>query len=161
MAVTITAVMASMVVISLPSRRADVEEDARGFSARARLAAQESIISGATIGLKADEEGYAFFRYAAGVWRPVQDPQALTRRAWAASPVVALSIENAPPLDDLEPEEIAALPPLVRFDPTGLVTPFTLTLREGRDRFTVAVGDAGDVHVMEGAGAPVQRGRRS
>lgn len=160
MAVTITAIMATVVVVNLPTRVPDLRDEALAFTARARLAAQDSIVSGAVIGLKADEDGYAFFRFVAGEWREASEPPALTPRQWDTDAQVAVSIDNAPPLEDLSPEEIAALPPLIRFDPTGLATPFRLTLRDGRELYEVRVGQAGDIHVSEATGAPADAGGR-
>ncbi len=160
MAVTITAVMATVVVVNLPARTGDLADDALAFTARTRLAAQESVISGSVIGLKADEAGYAFYRFTAGLWREAAEPPALRPHAWRSEVQVDLAIDNAPPLGDLSEEEMAALPPLIRFDPTGLATPFRLTLREGRDLYEVRVGQAGDIHVSEGTGAPAGGGGR-
>ncbi len=127
-AVAITAIMATLVVLNFPTIGPGTSADrsAAILGARVQLASQHAIVSGAVVGLHVDEQGYRFHQFHGGAWGAVRGAEALAPAQWPPDAVVTLEIEGAPDLSDLDEDEIAALPPLVRLDPTGMATPFSI-----------------------------------
>lgn len=139
-AMAITAIVAAVAVLSFPRLDGAPTRDPEVFAARVALAGQESVISGDVIGVVVTEFGLQFSRFRGGRWAWVSEPETLAARAWRPDVFVSVELEDGPDLSNLSREEIEALPPLIRLDPTGAATP-------ARVRFDM---DAGSVIVALG-----------
>lgn len=138
--IAIMGLLAATAVLAWPAG-GGLRDDARTLAARATLAAQESILSGAATGLDVTAAGYAFYRLHDGRWREMEGERVFRRQAWREGVVPVLEREG---LRARTPRPAPAVPaaPAIVFDPTGLATPFRLTLAENGERIVVA-GDGG------------------
>ncbi len=144
----IMGLLAATVVLTWPAG-GGLRDDAAALAARATLAAQESVISGAAMGLDVTAAGYAFYRMTDGVWREVDDERAFRRQLWREGVVPAVRREGFGANERRSSER--AMVPIVVFDPTGLVPVFSVTLAEEGERLVVASNARGLVEVMEAA----------
>ncbi len=144
----IMGLLAATVVLSWPARSA-LRDDAVALAARATLAAQESVLSGAAIGLDITAAGYAFYRMEEGVWREVDDERAFGRQVWREGVVPRLSRGGV--ASGNRRVETTAVAPAIVFDPTGIVPGFSVALAENSARIVVAADAKGVVKVQEAA----------
>lgn len=144
----IMGLLAATVVLTWPAGGA-LRDDAAALAARATLAAQESVISGAAMGLDVTDSGYAFYRMTDGAWREVDDERAFRRRHWREGVVPTVRREGFGAGDRRGSGPAAA--PAVVFDPTGLVPVFSVTLAESGERLVVAANARGVVEVTGAA----------
>lgn len=146
--IVIMGLLAATVVLTWPAGGA-LRDDARALAARATLAAQESVLSGAAMGLDVTAAGYAFYRMKDGVWREVDDERAFRRQVWREGVIPRLRRDGFGAADRRNAEK--AISPTVIFDPTGLVPRFSVTLAEEGVSFVVASNDRGTVEAEEAA----------
>ena len=144
----IMGLLASTVVLTWPARGA-LREDAVAFAARTALAAQESILSGKTMGLDVTPAGYAFYRMEEGVWREADGNRAFRRHAWRDGVVPHLRRDGFTAGRRRVGDDAVA--PSVVFDPTGLVSAFSVTLAEKGARVVVTADGTGAVRIEEPA----------
>jgi general secretion pathway protein H len=145
----IMGLLTATVVLTWPAGGA-LRDDAAALAARATLAAQESVLSGAAMGLEVTGSGYAFYRMTDGAWREVDDERAFRRQLWREGVVPAVRREGFGANDRRHADQAGT--PTVIFDPTGLVPVFSVTLAEEGARLVVASNARGLVEVSEAAG---------
>ncbi|WP_428409170.1 type II secretion system minor pseudopilin GspH [Hyphococcus sp.] len=152
----LAAMVAGIVVINAPPGRSDVRRTAERLAARLDFAAQEAVTSGALVGLRLDEEGYAFFDYQRGEWKPATSERLKTERFPAEFSVAvtrdAAAKKNEPEEKQTENETI--IRPELRFLPTGETTPVTVVFQDRREIWRITLDGAGKVEVSDdGEGA--------
>ena len=130
----IIGLVTGVAVLTLPGKEASLRDDALRLAARATLAAQDSIFSGAPTGLHVTGAGYSFYRMKAGTWQEVADDRVFSPVIWREGVAAALSREGGARITS---KMLIVTTPEVVFDPTGLATRFTLTLAENGERFVV------------------------
>lgn len=140
----IMGLLATTVVLSWPTGGA-LRDDARALAARATLAAQDSILAGRPTGLAVTGEGYAFYELTDGHWTEMGEDRAFRRRIWRAGVVPTLARDGLKVRSRASKEAPRA--PGIVFDPTGLMTQFSLVLAEKDARIVVASTDRGVVEV--------------
>jgi general secretion pathway protein H len=138
--IAILGLLSAAVVMTLPDSQL-ARSEAQRFVARVTLAAQDSIIDGAPRGMAVDARGYRFFRYRHGQWTPIEGREELAPAQWTED--VKVSGHMAAPADDT-----AAIKPGVVFNPTGLVTPFSIDFADAAGRHTVVGGATGEVALV-------------
>lgn len=141
----IVGLLASVVVLTLPGG-GDLRADAQALAARVKLASQESILEGVPTGLRVTPEGYAFYSLRDGVWSEVTSAPAFQRRTWRAG--VAAELMRTANTASTGPDRKVVVPDVV-FDPTGMASPFTVSLSESGARFAVEHTAKGEVVVRD------------
>lgn len=132
--VSILAVVAFAVSLSMAPVRSPLQASTEALAARLQVASQEAIISGAPVGLVIHEfgAGYGFYRYVDQRWWPLADHPALQSRALPDSVrLVARDVMYVARDEvggDGAAEEAGAVP-VIWFDPAGLTEPFRLRLQ--------------------------------
>jgi general secretion pathway protein H len=146
--VAVVGLLASVVVLTLPTMGGAAHEDARRFAARAQVAAQESIISGKPIGLSVDNKAYRFYRFRNGQWQVTDASGSLAEAKWDDD--VLLSVQPPMPALPTDPETSQqSYAPGVVFSPIGGVTPFRVSVTAGSQRYIVASTPRGDITLEE------------
>jgi general secretion pathway protein H len=141
----IMGLLSSAVVLTMPVGGGSLRDDARALAAKAQLAAQESIITGAPTGLLVTPEGYAFYRLQAGQWTEWTGERAFQRKVFRPGVVADLRrTGNAAPRSAAPKVKIT---PSVVFDPTGVVAPFSVSLVEKSETYVISNNDRGEVAV--------------
>ena len=120
---------AGLVVLNLPKPAPPFEAEVTGVTTILNLAARESVIDGKSRGVDFTTSGIEILRYE-GEWIPEAD------HAFSNISGLGLTVEQQE-IDLVDrtrskAKENEDLPPLVYFDATGNVTPFTLSF-DGRD----------------------------
>lgn len=130
-AITVMALLASAVVLTMPSSSGGADRAVSQFAARAAAARDQAILSGRPIGLWVTPSGYGFESLQGGAWQPLtQKP--LQQTNWGGEVQAA----------------VGAGAGRVRFDPTGLPDrPLDVTVAEGGRSATVRITASGDVVV--------------
>lgn len=146
-AMFIIGLAAGLVVLSLPPPGDRVELEALAFAERLRVAADEAVVTGRTVGADIDASGYRFRERRAGEWSPVSDHRALRPREWPQAAAVEAArlggVSDRGRLADLQTQPAA--PPLVSFDPTGAATPAQIRISLDAADYVVSVDAAGAV----------------
>ena len=118
---------AGLVVLNLPKGPDAFEDATAKFTAQLNLAARDSVIDGRTRGLNITASGYELFNYDTD-WNSAGTTQ------WDAVDRVKLTVDGE--VVDLKAAsrlaDDAPARPIILFEPTGGVTPFTLSL-QGKD----------------------------
>jgi general secretion pathway protein H len=128
----IIGLMASVVVLSLPSGKSNLNEELSVIAARFELASQEALLSGAVIGIEMNIDGYRFLRRRRGTWAP-HDPAGL--KGWINWPEdVFVDVEYEGEAISLKTSgsdaKLGGIPTLF-FLPTGETQNVRLILRDG------------------------------
>jgi len=126
---------AGAVVLSLPDARDRVGDEAEGLAARLVAARDLAIVSGRDTALRVDGLGYRFEERGEAGWRPAR-ARPLAPRDWRGGVVVRTDIDGGATA--------------IRFDPTGMATPATVTLQSGAARARVRIGLNGEVRIDAG-----------
>ncbi|MBB4131221.1 GspH/FimT family pseudopilin [Xanthomonas sp. 3075] len=128
----ITALASTLVVLTLPDTRRDLQDQADALATALVNARDEAILSLRMVEVTIDAGGYAFRRQAQQRWVPLDDkPFAGVR--WPAGVQARLPAGG---------NQLS-----VRFDPTGAATPQRIALADGRQQVQVMVDAAGVVRV--------------
>ena len=161
----VVGLMTGVVVLIMPDKISGAEADARRFAARLVLAAEESVISGDTIGVMITRDGYAFRRLYRGQWRAAgsnspfgakgrEKDRAIDMR-WGDGVLVLFERNGQPvvlaaglPPDNNENAALNGLAPTLLLDPLGMVTPFRLVIHDDEGRFAVTAGPDGLIEVV-------------
>ncbi|MAW81203.1 MAG: type II secretion system protein GspH [Parvularcula sp.] len=151
----LAAMVAGVVVINAPPGRTDARRAAEALAARLDFAAQDAVTRGAVLGMRLDDEGYAFFRYQRGEWKPETTAQ---MKADSFPPEFSVDVSREAPAKRNEPEEKrreteTVIRPDLRFMPTGETTPVTVMLQDRREIWRVTLDGAGHVEVSNVDGA--------
>lgn len=149
-ALSVMALMASVVVLTLPSSGAEFRSEVRQLAARLEMAAQESIVGGRPLGLVLSDDGYAFRRMRNGVWEEIASDRVFAPHRWADRTYFGLELNSFFPVEDASKNRETADTdvPLLRFDPTGLTSDFAIRLERGTVRYVLRA-DGRNVEVSD------------
>ena len=136
------------VALALPGAGASVRPKAERLAAQLTHAADASILDGVGYGARIDDRGYAFYRIEEATWRAVSDDPALARHDWDGIAAVAETMGGVG--STVSGRSV----PNVIFDPTGMSSPFRVTLRRGDAAIDVVGDDMGTIKVTEHARDP-------
>ncbi len=149
----IMGLVASAVILTLPGSGEGLPDEADRFAAALDRASQETILSGLALGVRVGPEGYEFVRLTRrGDWAVIEGTKSLDASPWYDGTQIVIE-QSAYRLGadgiggrvrDQESREARAREaglPDIRFDPTGLVTPFRIALERDGSRYVVS-GDA-------------------
>jgi len=127
--------MSAVVVLNMPKGDRGPNEQAQALAARLRMAAEESITTGRTLGARVTDLNYEFQVLKAGQWQGVGNDRILPADYWQEGTMVEVAANG---------REKAEAGPTIIFDPIGMVTPFTITLtRDGRSLTLTGDGKGG------------------
>lgn len=146
-AVSILAIMAFAVTLSMQPASDPVVAAGDRLAARLHQASQEAIAGGQPVGLAIGDAGarYEFYRYVDGRWWPLSDHPTLTPRVLEDGLVLRAEAAILP-----EAEEADGLP-VIWFDPAGLTDPFVLRLQSPRGWRELSWAADGSLSVTGGA----------
>lgn len=133
----IVGLLASTVVLTLPDGKAATSEQVNRFAARVAMVAQESIVTNTTMGLAISGEGYAFYKYKDGRWSELKNDRVFGRENWNAAATISIERDGG---RLTRATENAPFSPAIRFESTGLSTPFSLSFSAGDEKYRV-IGD--------------------
>ena len=125
---------AGLVVLNLPKPAPPFKNEVTGVATLLNLAARESVIDGKSRGVDFTTGGIEILRYD-GEWVAEQD-HAFSHVSGLGLIVEQQDIDIADRTKSKAKED-AELPPLIYFDATGNVTPFTLSLNGRDESFTI------------------------
>ena len=117
--------MTSVALVAVP-RGPSLASEAETFAARLGRAQEEAVLTNRAIGVRVDNQGYAFRRRTGGVWSPLEDGP-FKATAWSEGVVAALDTR----------------------DGSGLAEPLSITLSREARSVRVSVDAAGNVRVGE------------
>jgi general secretion pathway protein H len=123
------ALAASAVVLTAAPRQPSLSQEAARLAAQAALAQDEAALSGRSVALRLDAQGYRFERRAGpALWRPLEEPP-FGPQEWGEEVRVDFSSRQ----------------PVVRivFDAAGFTEAQTVVLRRGREGARVLFGAEG------------------
>lgn len=110
----------------------ELQETARQMQARMALAAEETLLSGGTIGVMVQPDSFAFLRRSEDGWQEITGDRAYRRTRFPDWVRVSLSVEGEPV--DLYEEAARIEPtPAIMILPSGEMTPFVLELTTDTD----------------------------
>lgn len=121
MSMMIIGLMTGMVVLNLPEADDSWETQGRVIASKLKIASQSAMIANHTIGIRFSKNGYRIVRFVGGEWRTIE-----IFDFPAEVPLTLALVRNGAEID-LKAAEKAKLP-VIRYDPTGLATPFDLTI---------------------------------
>ncbi len=147
---------AGVVAVTMPAPPRPGDEEARGFAAGLRAAADEALVSGLVVGVEVDAEGYAFFRRVRGEWTGFAGERLFRTRSWSSMRDVAITLEGGAVTEaryaDM-PEELRPDTPALLFDPIGAATPAEILLDTEDGVFVVTVDAVGEITLAWGEDA--------
>ncbi|WP_034388828.1 prepilin-type N-terminal cleavage/methylation domain-containing protein [Hellea balneolensis] len=129
--------MSSVVVLSIPQPKSELEKQAALLSGQLNALAQDGMISGSVTAAGFSEDGYALYAFENSEW---------TEKAageWQDSYRLTLSRASAK-LDMPKTTE-----PIILFQPTGLSTPFELTLSDRETKYALLTAGDGRVDLIK------------
>lgn len=132
MSMLIIGLMTGIVVLNLPSGDDPWEAQARELASKFEIASQSAMIANQTIGIKISKEGYEVVRFVAGDWVKIEG-QAFSGEI----PISVALVQNGAEIDLKAAAKVDV--PVIRYDATGLATPFELTI-DGFGRSVEFVG---------------------
>lgn len=122
--------MAGAVIMNLPSRPDPLHQRGRLMATHIQLAAQTAMIDHQSIGIRFIEDGYEIVKYYDENWDVINKFEF----GLEGKPYLELT-QNAAQID-LELAEKSGVPS-IRFDTTGLGTPFELSMENGASHITL------------------------
>ncbi len=135
----IIGMMAGAVVMNMPKAKDPLQAEGELFAARMGLAAQSALVGQQSIGVILQEDGYEIVRYNDDIWETVD----VFSFALDSKPFLELT-QNAAKIN-LEAAEKSGVP-VIRFDTTGLGTPFELKLQSGTSTYLVSGSGDGKIN---------------
>lgn len=126
----IISMMAGAVVMNLPPKPDPLHVQGKLLASRIQMTAQTGLIEHRAMGIRFSEHGYSVVKYNLDVWEIVEEFEYNTE----GKPALELTQSKAKiDLDAAGKSEI----PVIRYDTTGLGTPFELRLQNGTSRFVI------------------------
>ncbi|ABI64678.1 MULTISPECIES: GspH/FimT family pseudopilin [Maricaulis] len=154
--VSILAVVAFAVSLSMTPVRSPLQASTDALAARLQVASEEAIISGAPIGLVIHDfgAGYGFYRYVDRRWWPLADHPALQSRLLPDSVRLiardAMIVAGDADTADESRGQAGAIP-VIWFDPAGLTEPFRLRLEAAGEAIDLDWQASGGLVVLDGS----------
>ena len=142
MSLLIIGLMTGLVVLNMPETEDPIDEQARLLAYRLETAAQTSMISNQTIGIQFTKDGYEAVRFVGDEWETIEKFEFDMETA----PVVEL-VQNGAKID-LEKARKSKIP-VIRFDATGMATPFELKVDIYGDELKITGSSDGAIQVGE------------
>lgn len=122
--------MSSAVILSLPDEKPPALTQSDSLLTALNRASHSSLLTGETTALGVSETGYAIYSYQGEDWVITQSGD------WADSLRVSFAKQGT------TVKLTKTLAPVIIFEPTGMSTPFTLTLRDDEtQRSLTSLGD--------------------
>ncbi len=133
----IIGLMTAVVVISLPPKTDPLITDGQAIRSDLRALAQAAIVQQKPFGLILRKDGYEIVRYENGLWRSVghKNPKAKGAALFLYKDGLKIDVKKAEKLGE----------PLIRFDTTGLATPFELRIEAGAQTYIIHAGPDGKI----------------
>ncbi len=126
----IIAVMAGAVVVNLPAKPDPLHEQGKLLASRIQMTAQIGLIERQSMGIGFTKNGYSTMKYNGEIWENIEEFE------FEQEGEPDLELTQSTAKIDLEAAEKAGIP-VIRYDTTGLGTPFILHLRNGTSRFVI------------------------
>ena len=128
--------------IARPDERGRLRIEAERLAQLLELAAEESRLTGKSIGWTSDGSGYRFWRFQDGAgWSEILDSDLLRARTLPAGmSISALRVENWQQQDNMRIEFTPYAPPLI----------FSVEIVLGAERYAVEALPSGDVRAVQG-----------
>ncbi len=125
--IVIMSIMLGFLVISISGGERDksLQDEAKRITALIKLAAEQSLLQSIEIGLLADEESYQFFKQNEKRWVPLPENNFRKRALPQEIQFELISIDHAPPPEQLEEPPI----PQILLLSSGEMTPFEFEIR--------------------------------
>ncbi len=136
----IIGMMAGAVVMNMPKAQNPLHKQGELLATRIGLAAQGGLISQQSIGVVLRGDGYEIVRYNNYIWETVET----FTFDLESKPYIELT-QNAAKIN-LEAAEKSGVP-VIRYDTTGLGTPFALKLQSGASAYMISGGSDGKITV--------------
>lgn len=130
----VAALAAGALALTAPPAPTPLERTAEDLTRSLARAGRDAVITGEPIALSVTHEGYAFWRRRRGVWRLIDEPKLYPNGPWPETLAVDVG-ERGERRGRTRGErgDADAFDPAILFDPTGVLSPFEVTLRgEGR-----------------------------
>jgi general secretion pathway protein H len=147
--VFVMALLAGVVVLSLPGDQRLARDEAQRFAARTLAARDEAISGGRAVALVVSGAGYYFEVRRGGSWAPL-DPARFGLVGWKPGTVASLAGGMAPAFAPGDPTPSAAAPARERivFDPVGLASSDAqVRIARGGSALAVRIARDGSVSV--------------
>lgn len=136
----IIGLMVGVVILNLPDRENSVVVEGRKLAANLQMAAQSSLIGQYPSGVRFNEEGYSIVKYDGEEWTP----QNTYSFGEDQTPIISLRQNGAElDMDEVRKSNI----PVIRYDTTGLATPFELSLLYGNEKVSLTGGVDGRIKI--------------
>ena len=139
-ALFIMGLMAGVVILNLPERENVLVVEGRRLATNLQMASQSSLIGQYPSGVRFNEEGYSIVRYDGTEWTT----QNTYNYGEDQTPIMTLRQNGA----ELDMEKVRKSNiPVIRYDTTGLATPFELSLLYGNEKVNLTGGVDGRITV--------------
>lgn len=132
--------MTGAVIMNLPPKEDPLETQVRQLTTRLQMLAQTSLIARQQTGVMLTKEGYELVRYQNGSWQTIEQ--------------FDFDLTNAPALEFIQNARKVNLKtavksgiPIIRYDTTGLATPFELNLQGAQNTIRIIGSIDGSVQV--------------
>ena len=138
--VIIIGLMASVVVLNLPSNDKTLRQESDIVTARLHLVSQEAILTGNVIGLRIHQEGYSFMRRIQGQWVAYTPPGLKGAILWPENTKLDFRFEGEKiTLSKNNTASGLPLTPNIYFLPSGETQNFDLTFSNPHEEETIQV----------------------
>jgi len=129
--------MSSVVILSMPQPKSALEEQAHLLTGHLNALAQDGLISGSVNAAGFSKDGYALYSFENSEWTERVSGE------WQGS--YRMSFTRASAKLDLPKKA----DPIIMFQPTGLSTPFELTLSDGDMKYALTTTGDGRVELVK------------
>ena len=126
----IIGMMAAPVIMNMPKTQDPLHKQGELLATRISLAAQSGLVAQQSVGIILQEDGYEIVRYNNEIW----ETAAIFSFGLDSKPFLELR-QNATKIN-LETAEKSGVP-AIRYDSTGLGTPFELKLQNANSRYLI------------------------
>lgn len=141
----IIGLMAGAVTLSFPPQREPVLVQGEKLATRLQLASQSSVVEHTPFGVKLEETGYVIVKFKDNAWSEI------AQYTYDMDDTPAITLMENGAIIDLEAANKANIP-VIRYDTTGLATPFTLSMATSRARIRIVGAVDGRVELIYGGG---------
>ncbi len=135
----IIGLVSGVAVLAMPPGISPADERARAFLAKARFAAEESILTGRPTGILVDQSGYSFRKRVAGTWQPLEHSRIFNRVDLTGAVTISLDVVGG-----LSSGSQPGMPQ-IRFSPLGEASRIEVRFADGQDRVLIRIGEAGTI----------------
>lgn len=146
MSMLIIGLMTGIVVLNLPEGDDPWETEARRLASKFEIASQSAMISNQSIGIRLNKDRYDIVRFVGGDWVIIESHE------FTGEIPLSIELEQNGAKIDLKAAAKTEVP-VIRYDATGLATPFELTI-DGYGRTMQFIGgpDGSVGLILDGTG---------